>query len=56
MIKPAEFIHPEDAAALRLLEIFQGFPTLVKMIMVSGFEQLRYGINMATAISLSPTQ
>ena len=41
MIKPAEFIHPEDAAALRQLEGIPGFPALVKKIMALGFEQLR---------------
>lgn len=56
MIKPAEFIHPEDAAALRQLESIPGFPALVKKIMALGFEQLQYGLNMATAIRLSPTQ
>ena len=56
MIKPAEFIHPEDAAALRQLESIPGFPTLVKKVMALGFEQLQYGLNMATAIRLSPTQ
>lgn len=56
MIKPAEFIHPEDAAALRQLESIPGFPALVKKIMALGLEQLKYGMNMATAIRLSPTQ
>lgn len=56
MIKPAEFIHPEDEAALRQLESIPGFPALVKKIMALGFEKLRYGMNMATAIRLSPTQ
>ena len=56
MIKPSEFIHPEDAAALRQLEGIPGFPALVKKIMALGFEQLQYGLNMATAIRLSPTQ
>ena len=56
MIKPAEFIHPEDAAALRQLESIPGFPALVKKVLALGFEQLRYGMNMATAIRLSPTQ
>jgi len=56
MIKPAEFIHPEDAAALRQLESIPGFPALVKKVMALGFEQLQYGMNMATAIRLSPTQ
>lgn len=56
MIKPSEFIHPEDAAALRQLESIPGFPALVKKIMALGFEQMQYGLNMATAIRLSPTQ
>ncbi len=56
MINPAEFIHPEDEAALKQLESIPGFPSLVKKIMALGFEQLQYGINMATAIRLSPTQ
>ena len=56
MIKPSEFIHPEDAAALRQLESIPGFPALVKKVMALGFEQLQYGLNMATAIRLSPNQ
>lgn len=56
MISPQEFIHPEDAAALRQLESIPGFPALVKKIMALGFEQVQYGLNMATAIRLSPTQ
>lgn len=30
MITSAEFIHPEDAAALQQMENIPGFPTLVK--------------------------
>lgn len=56
MINPSEFIHPEDAAALRQLESIPGFPLLVKKILSLGLEQLRYGVNMASAIRLSPTQ
>ena len=56
MIKPAEFIHPEDEAALRQLESIHGSPVLVNKIMALGFEQLLYGMNMATAIRLSLTQ
>ena len=56
MIRPAEFIHPEDAAALRQLESIPGFPTLVRKVMSLGLEPLRYGMNMATNIRLSPTQ
>ena len=33
MIKPAEFIHLEDAAALRQLESIPGFPALVKKVL-----------------------
>lgn len=56
MIKASDFIHPEDAAALRQLEGIPGFPALVKKILSLGFEELQYGLNMATAIRLSPTQ
>lgn len=56
MIKASEFIHPEDAAALRQLESIPGFPALVKKFMELGFEQMQYGENMASFIRLSPTQ
>lgn len=56
MIKPAEFIHPEDAAALRQLENIPGFPALAKKVMELGYEKLQYGLNMASAIRLSENQ
>lgn len=56
MITPSEFIHPEDAAALRQMENIPGFPTLVKKILSLGYEQLQYGVNMASNIRLSETQ
>ncbi len=56
MIKPAEFIHPEDAAALRQMENIPGFPALVKKVFALGLEQLQYGMNMASTIRLSETQ
>lgn len=56
MITSAEFIHPEDAAALRQMENIPGFPTLVKKILSLGYEQLQYGVNMASNIRLSETQ
>ena len=56
MIKPNEYMHPEDAKALRELESIPGFPTLVKKVLALGLEKLQYGINMASAIRLSPTQ
>lgn len=56
MIKAEDFIHPEDEAALRQMESIPGFPTLVKKVLAVGFEELEYGLNMATAIRLSPTQ
>lgn len=56
MINPSDFIHPEDAAALRTLEGIPGFPALVKKFLQIGFEQMQYGVNMASAIRLSPTQ
>lgn len=53
---PSDFIHPEDAAALRQIESIPGFPALVKKFLSLGLEQLQYGINMATNIRLSETQ
>lgn len=55
-MKPSDFIHPEDAAALRQLESIPGFPTLVKKFYALGYEKLQYGLNMATSIRLSETQ
>jgi len=55
-MKPSEFIHPEDAAALRQLESIPGFPTLVKKFYALGYEQLYYGTNMASNIRLSENQ
>lgn len=55
-MKPSEFIHPEDAAALRQLESIPGFPTLVKKFYALGYEKLLYGTNMASNIRLSETQ
>lgn len=55
-VNASEFIHPKDAAALRQLENIPGFPALVKKILSLGLEQMQYGVNMASAIRLSPTQ
>ena len=56
MIKPADFIHPEDAAALRQLESIPGFIALSRKAMELGYENYRYGLNMASSIRLSPPQ
>lgn len=55
-MKPSDFIHPEDAAALRQMESIPGFPSLVKKFYALGYEKLSYGMNMAKCIRLSPTQ
>lgn len=55
-MKPEEFIHPEDAAALKQLESIPGFPTLVKKFYALGYEKLFYGTNMASNIRLSEKQ
>lgn len=49
-MKPSDFIHPEDAAALRQMESIPGFAALVKKILSIGIENLQYGVNMASAI------
>lgn len=55
-MKPSEFIHPEDEAALRQLESIPGLPTIVKKILALGVETMQYGLNMASTIRLSETQ
>lgn len=56
MMKPSDFIHPEDAAALRQMEIIPGFAALVKKILAIGIKNLQYGVNMASTIRLSVKQ
>ena len=50
-----EFIHPEDAAALKALKAIPMLSTIVKKIMDVGAEQLQTGLNMASKVRLSPT-
>lgn len=51
-----EFIHPEDAAALKALKSIPMLSTIVKKVMDVGIEQLQTGLNMASKVRLSPTQ
>lgn len=55
-MKPSDFIHPEDAAALRQMENIPGFAALIKKILAIGIENLQYGFNMASTIRLSEKQ
>ena len=47
-MRPADFIHPEDAAALRQMESIPGFAAFIKKILAIGLEPLQYGINTAS--------
>lgn len=51
-----DFIHPEDAAALKFLEKIPVLPAVTKTFMELGAEQMVLGTNMASKIKLSPTQ
>lgn len=55
-MQPSDFIHPEDAAALRQMENIPGFASFVKKILAIGIENLQYGVNMASSIRLSEKQ
>lgn len=55
-MRPSDFVHPEDAAALRQMENLPGFSTLIKKILSIGLENLQYGVNMASTIRLSERQ
>lgn len=51
-----DFIHPEDAAALKALKSIPMLSMIVKKVMDVGVEQLQTGLNMASKVRLSPTQ
>lgn len=55
-MQPSDFIHPEDAAALRQMESLPGFAALIKKVLAIGLENLQYGVNMASSIRLSEKQ
>lgn len=55
-MKPSDFIHPEDAGALRQMENVPGFTALIKKVLSIGIETLQYGVNMASNIRLSGQQ
>ncbi len=55
-MSPEDFIHPEDAVALKTLESIPGLSRVVKSVMDIGLEQLTTGMNLATKIRLSPKQ
>ena len=55
-MSPSEFMHPEDAAALRQMESIPGFPAFVKGILSLGLETMLYGVNMASSVRLSSRQ
>lgn len=51
-----DFIHPEDAAALKTLKAIPALASVVKAFMNLGAEQLQTGLNLATKVKLSPRQ
>ena len=51
-----KFVHPEDAAALKLMKSLPGFDLVVKKVLDLSYETLLYGINMASKIRLSEKQ
>ena len=51
-----EFIHPEDEAALRNLEVVPGFDTVARFILEHFTEDMMHGLYMAQNVRLSPTQ
>lgn len=55
-MKPSDFIHPEDAAALKTVDSIPGVAAVFKSIWDLGTEQMQTGINLASKIRLSPRQ
>lgn len=55
-MKPSDFRHPEDTAALQQLETIHGFAVLMKKILSIGLECIQHGINISSSIRLSEKQ
>lgn len=55
-MNPSEFIHPEDAAALKQMQAIPGFSLILKKFLALGYETMQYGENMASSIRLSEKQ
>lgn len=55
-MKPSDFFHPEDAAALQQMESIPGFAALIKKVLAIGLENLQYGVNKASIIRLFERQ
>ena len=47
MVRPADYIHPEDEAARRNMEAIPGFAAAMKLFMRYYDEQIVHGMNMA---------
>ena len=56
MIRPIEYIHPEDEAARRNMEAIPGFAAAMKILLRYYDEQMVHGLSMASKIRLSQTQ
>ena len=56
MIRPIEYIHPEDEAAMRNMEAIPGFAAAMKLFLRYYNEQMTHGVNMANKIRLSKNQ
>ena len=52
MIRPVEYIHPKDEAALRNMEATPGFAAAMKLLLCYYDEQMTHGIYMANKLSL----
>ena len=46
MVRPADYIHPEDEAARRNMEAIPGFAAAMKLFMRYYDEQIVHGMNM----------
>lgn len=56
MINVSQFIHPDDAAALKALKAIPVLPTVIEKVMQYGYEEISWSENIAGNIRLSDTQ
>lgn len=51
-----DFIHPDDAAALKALQSIPALPTLMKKVFEYGYDEISWSNNVTSNIRLSQTQ
>lgn len=56
MVNISDFIHPDDAAALKALKAIPALPTVIEKVMQYGYEEISWSENITRNVRLSESQ